>query len=701
MLRAYRLVSEHGSKRWSEISRLLGSKGPKQCRRRWGNHLNANNKTESWSPQEDALLLDAHARLGNRWTELARLVGGRTDNAVKNRFDSLVRKRRRAEAAAVGGSDGTTQVNAAANAANAATASTAGSKRRRLRGGAASGSQVSTLAALADKQQHEVTAAALAAVAMPKRDLSIQIPSAPGAAAAAAAVGAQGSGAANADAAHAHGMPPSLATYLKQQLSSLSPVDLNAMGSLASPDLMTLCNLFGVGEHDHLPSGARGGGRALRSARGNRAMGSRQASMQAAQAPGAPGAARAAVASRRLQSPVVDPDEVMGWLRAITPRGYNSGEGSGRSGTCTHTNGGGAYGGGVHPQLSDLASSAQGSVMSPPDADAVERSAVDALLSTSPRERGMLPPSALGKAPTPSSTTAVPQLAAAAQAAAAAAQHAQQVVARAARVKAEVAAGAATAATTPAVIPTPTSGAEMLMKLAEQPGGLAVVHKLLLLCNATPTGAELLNMHHTGFTPAAAAAARAGGIGGGIGGGSGAGGLGGVGPAGETPAEGGPNSGSFVSPGSGGGFGLTPGALHAAAVGAAVGHSGCGGARRSPRLRSAASLGLGEADALHEAAQPFSPGFSGQEAEMLLTALGADGARLMAAAVEPAVASLASVAPTSSDAPSGPPAAAVQASGASFQFDARVFSPRRSPRNLAAVQQPQQPQPVGGSHSWF
>ena len=34
-----------------------------------------------------------------------------------------------------------------------------------------------------------------------------------------------------------------------------------------------------------------------------------------------------------------------------------------------------------------------------------------------------------------------------------------------------------------------------------------MVHKLLLLCNATPTGAELLNMHHTGFTPAAAAAA--------------------------------------------------------------------------------------------------------------------------------------------------------------------------------------------------
>ena len=86
---------------------------------------------------------------------------------------------------------------------------------------------------------------------------------------------------------------------------------------------------------------------------------------------------------------------------------------------------------------------------------------------------------------------------------------------------------------------------------------------------------------------------------------------------------------------------------------------------------------------------------------MLLTALGADGARLMAAAVEPAVASLASVAPTSSDAPSGPPAAAVQASGASFQFDARVFSPRRSPRNLAVVGKFRESQPVGGSHSWF
>ncbi|CAI5990841.1 unnamed protein product [Closterium sp. NIES-64] len=46
-----------------------------------------------WTPEEDEKLLEGHRLYGNRWTEIARMVPGRTDNAAKNRFAALTAKR--------------------------------------------------------------------------------------------------------------------------------------------------------------------------------------------------------------------------------------------------------------------------------------------------------------------------------------------------------------------------------------------------------------------------------------------------------------------------------------------------------------------------------------------------------------------------------------------------------------------------------
>jgi len=86
------LVARHGSKNWTRIASLLPSKVGKQCRRRWQNHLNATLKTHVWTADEDRTLLEGHRVLGNKWTEIARMVTGRTDNAVKNRFMALTKK---------------------------------------------------------------------------------------------------------------------------------------------------------------------------------------------------------------------------------------------------------------------------------------------------------------------------------------------------------------------------------------------------------------------------------------------------------------------------------------------------------------------------------------------------------------------------------------------------------------------------------
>ena len=87
------LVAEYGQKKWAFIcTKMSTGKGAKQCRRRWSNYLNNDLKQGGWSPEEDEILWNGHKQHGNKWTEIAKMVGGRTDNAVKNRHAVLVKK---------------------------------------------------------------------------------------------------------------------------------------------------------------------------------------------------------------------------------------------------------------------------------------------------------------------------------------------------------------------------------------------------------------------------------------------------------------------------------------------------------------------------------------------------------------------------------------------------------------------------------
>ncbi|KAL5543554.1 hypothetical protein UlMin_007338 [Ulmus minor] len=89
-----RYMLSNGQGCWSDIARNAGlQRCGKSCRLRWINYLRPDLKRGAFSPQEEDLIVHLHSILGNRWSQIAARLPGRTDNEIKNFWNSTLKKR--------------------------------------------------------------------------------------------------------------------------------------------------------------------------------------------------------------------------------------------------------------------------------------------------------------------------------------------------------------------------------------------------------------------------------------------------------------------------------------------------------------------------------------------------------------------------------------------------------------------------------
>ncbi|GAB4849672.1 hypothetical protein Ancab_004467 [Ancistrocladus abbreviatus] len=87
-------VKKCGEGNWNAVQRNTGLlRSGKSCRLRWANHLRPNLKKGAFTPEEERLILELHAKLGNKWARISAHLPGRTDNEVKNYWNTRVKRR--------------------------------------------------------------------------------------------------------------------------------------------------------------------------------------------------------------------------------------------------------------------------------------------------------------------------------------------------------------------------------------------------------------------------------------------------------------------------------------------------------------------------------------------------------------------------------------------------------------------------------
>ncbi len=85
-------VKINGPYNWAKCSNFIEGRSGKQCRERWFNSLSPGIKKGNWSAKEDYQIFQLYNQYGSKWAKIASYLNGRTENSIKNRFYSTLRR---------------------------------------------------------------------------------------------------------------------------------------------------------------------------------------------------------------------------------------------------------------------------------------------------------------------------------------------------------------------------------------------------------------------------------------------------------------------------------------------------------------------------------------------------------------------------------------------------------------------------------